>query len=359
MPRPGPQRRSCATAAGIDVEGEVDVGVGRGEPERQPQRPQPPAPWARPSPPARATAPSRRSRTTTPPTRTRRPGRAGTAAPRSRRPRCRRGPSPATLRSRGTVSTTPGHAGREPVDQPVAQRADPLDRRARPLGHRDAQRRGHGHDAGDVVGAAAALALLAAAEEQRLERHAVAHHERADTLGPAELVGADRDELGRRRAPAATSSHSERLHRVGVQHRARAPARRTTAATSASGWIVPTSLLASITDTTVTASSSASASCVEVDAAGARRRPRSARRGARPGAARRGARSAAHTATPPCAAHDAEDGEVVGLGAAAGEHDLAGPAAEALGHHVAGLVDRLAGVAGDARASPTGCRSAR
>ena len=42
----------------------------------------------------------------------------------------------------------------------------------------------------------------------------------------------------------------------------------------------------------------------------------------------------------------AQDRQVVGLGAAAGEHDVAGPAAEHLGQDVPGVVERAAGGSG-------------
>ena len=55
---------------------------------------------------------------------------------------------------------------------------------------------------------------------------------------------------------------------------------------------------------------------------------------------------AEHTTGPGRSRVDAGDGQVVGLGAAAGEHDLPRPGAEARGDDVAGLVERLAGLPG-------------
>ena len=69
--------------------------------------------------------------------------------------------------------------------------------------------------------------------------------------------------------------------------------------------------------------------------------------------------AAGHTARPARAAHRAGDGGVVALGAAAREHDLAGPAADHGGDLVAGVVDGPAGVAGESGASRSGWRSAR
>ena len=81
--------------------------------------------------------------------------------------------------------------------------------------------------------------FLAAALDQRLERRAVAHDERADALGAAELVRRDRHQVGGGgRAPDVEPRH--RLHRVGVQHapaeRARARGRRSR---RAAGWCRP------------------------------------------------------------------------------------------------------------------------
>ena len=69
--------------------------------------------------------------------------------------------------------------------------------------------------------------------------------------------------------------------------------------------------------------------------------------------------TAGHTAPPAAAIERAEDRGVVGLGAAAGEHDLAGPAAEHVGDVVARLVDRLARLAGEAVRTRWGWRTAR
>ena len=93
---------------------------------------------------------------------------------------------------------------------------------------------GQGDDAGDVVGAAAPLALLAAADEQRVEHDALAHGEHADALRAAELVGAQRQQVDVR--PHAAQVEPRRgLHGVGVQQRARAPVARTSAATRRRG----------------------------------------------------------------------------------------------------------------------------
>ena len=106
-----------------------------------------------------------------------------------------------------TIRSTSGRAARRPARSRVA------------LGGGEAQRLGQGDDAGDVVRAAAPLALLPAADEQRGERRAVAHGEHADALRPAELVGRQRQRVDVR-PQLGEVEPARRLHRVGVQHRA-------------------------------------------------------------------------------------------------------------------------------------------
>ena len=57
------------------------------------------------------------------------------------------------------------------------------------------QGNGHANDPGDVVSAAAPLALLAAADQQRLERRARSGHQHSDPLRTAELVGRQRQQV--------------------------------------------------------------------------------------------------------------------------------------------------------------------
>ena len=64
--------------------------------------------------------------------------------------------------------------------------------------------------------------------------------------------------------------------------------------------------------------------------------------------------TAEHTRTAAATIDVPKIGRVVGLGAAAGEDHLAGPAAEHVGNIVAGLVDRLAHLRGRSGASPIG-----
>ena len=112
---------------------------------------------------------------------------------------------------------------------------------------RDAQRLGRADDAGDVLGAGAALALLAAAVLLREERHAAADVQHAHALRPAELVRRQAQQVDVR--ASATSSRSEFGACTasvwnGMRFFIDAARSRTAAAISAIGSIVPTSLFA-------------------------------------------------------------------------------------------------------------------
>ncbi len=106
----------------------------------------------------------------------------------------------------------------EAAFEPVAQRAHAR-RVAAQARDGDLGRLAEADDARDVLGAAAAGALLPAAVNQRLELEAPAHIERSDALGPMQLVRRERQEIDRaalemdRLAPG-------RLHGVGVKDRA-------------------------------------------------------------------------------------------------------------------------------------------
>src|SRR5688572_13272353 len=136
-----------------------------------------------------------------------------------------------------------GQSGRDPGGQPVPQGPHP-GHLVFPVGHGGGQGGGHADDAGHVVGAGAQVALLPPAVDHRHELGALPHDEGADALGPTELVGRNGDEAGA----------------ASVCSTARGARSATTAATALSGCTVPTSLLASITDTTVVRSSRAAAS---------------------------------------------------------------------------------------------------
>ena len=170
---------------------------------------------------ARATAPSPRSRTTsaadahTPVAVEQEQQRLGLDAVDAD---VRRSPRPCgrAARSRRGQAT----CGDEPVDEPVAQRADPIDHRLA-LVVRERQRGGHAprcrrrsgcRCAGRAPGRRRATSGSSATS--------AAHDERADALRAAELVGADRRPGRRRRARRGDVEPRKRLHGVGVQHRA-------------------------------------------------------------------------------------------------------------------------------------------
>src|SRR5437588_9870023 len=73
------------------------------------------------------------------------------------------------------------------------------------------------HDAGDVMRAASALALLTAPAQQRRERNTLTHDQRAHALWPADLVGAHADQIGGCRQPGDVEPW-QRLYGIGVQH---------------------------------------------------------------------------------------------------------------------------------------------
>ena len=131
-----------------------------------------------------------------------------------------------TLAAGGTVSLHAGDGGEQPVDQPVAAaRPDAGDGR-RPLGHGAAAPPRPWPRCRRRCGVPLRRSRSWPPPEQRARGATpLAHDERADALGPAELVGADATRGRAGRGRAATSSHGERLHGVGVQQRAAAPAR--------------------------------------------------------------------------------------------------------------------------------------
>ncbi len=88
-----------------------------------------------------------------------------------------------------------GDRGEHAVGQPVAKGGDPGDV-VGSAGGGEAGGGRHGGDARDVLGAAAALPLLSATDLAGGQGHTGPDHQRADALGPSELVGADRDQVG-------------------------------------------------------------------------------------------------------------------------------------------------------------------
>ena len=202
--------------------------------------------------------------------------------------------------------------------------------RALRLALRDRQLRGAREPdrGGDVLGAGPAPAILRAAVQQRLERRAAADEHRADALGRADLVARDREQVERHvsrvdRRPCRTPAR----RRCGTARRAPSRAR----ASSGTAWIVPISLFTHMTvhDGDVVVDQRRRAPSRSTTPSASRRRMRSSppSRAAWCTAASTALCSigVVTTALRPCRAlraPGAEDGEVVGLGAAGGEADL-------------------------------------
>ena len=172
--------------------------------------------------------------------------------------------------------------------------------------------------------------LLVAADEQRPQPQPAAHEQRADARRAAELVGADRQQVG----AEVVEVDRARGRRPGPRRRARArPRSRHAATTSATGCSVPTSWLPHCTCTSAG---------VGPDRVGASRRRRRGRRRSHAddrhldASARRRQphrrvldRGHDHVRRPARAAPHVGRGDR--LGRSAGEHDLAGPGAEQRG----------------------------
>ena len=94
------------------------------------------------------------------------------------------------------VALDVGHRGQRRVDEAVGERPCPggfaCDAPVGELGGGRAE----ADDAGDVLDATAASALLRAAHDERREPEPAAYQQRADALGAAELVGGHRAEVG-------------------------------------------------------------------------------------------------------------------------------------------------------------------
>jgi hypothetical protein len=220
---------------------------------------------------------------------------------------------------------------REPVDEPVAERADPVDHRLA-LVVRERHRGCDRHDARDVLRAASPSSLLAASEDQRLELDALANGEHADALRAAELVPADRDQV----RPRASATSNPRTPESSV------------CSTAAGAFSATFGDLGDRLDhadlvvdghhrrpTRRLKSGTVESSAGAVDA------PRCDRvldrMEHRVVLDRRAHRDATSGGTPST--------EVVGLGAVAGEDDLARIDPQQRGDQLARLVDRLAGLA--------------
>ena len=81
-----------------------------------------------------------------------------------------------------------------------------------------------------------------------MHAHVAAEQQRADAVRAAELV-AGHGQRGGAAAAKSTGTCADRLHRVGVERHAGSAA---SAASSATGWTVPTSLFAHIAVTSAT-----------------------------------------------------------------------------------------------------------
>ena len=366
-----PPASSRATASGIDVERGVDVGVGRrvaeaeaGSTRARPRRDRPIAASTcdgsvapdEHDEPAAAYTPARSSVTSSVSAST--PGKPTWQLP-------------ATLRVEVAVDEQPRHRAREPARRAgrAAPRCARPPRRARSCVTRSAV--GERDRAGDVDGAGPQPALLATALDLGHERACRPRTTSAPTpFGPAELVTGDRDQVAVRAVAAATSSHGDGLHRVGVQHRVRAPGPGPARPTSASGWIVP--------DLVVHEHHRDDRGPL-VERVGQRVEVDDRRRGPTPTV-----HDPEALASEP--GRGAEDGlvldrggdDAVSVAAArarpgprpsppgcrasvppAGEDDLTRRAAEHRGDVLAGLLERGLGRPGDARARPTGCPGGR
>jgi len=102
------------------------------------------------------------------------------------------------------------------IDELVAQRDNLV---ALHIAHGKFKRNGESDDAGDVLGAGAPAALLAAAEDERLEAHAVSHVQRADAFRSLELVRRKRQRVHAKLFDVDRDV-TDRLHGVGVEQRA-------------------------------------------------------------------------------------------------------------------------------------------
>ena len=130
--------------------------------------------------------------------------------------------------------------------------------------------------AGDVLRAAAAVALLGAALLLGEDVRAVPEVERADALRALELVGAQGEQVDAERLDVEVDVR-RRLDGVDAR-RGRRDGRGPARPISAIGWIVPTSLFASMIETRIVLSVIAALDVVGVDPAVAvdrrARRPR-------------------------------------------------------------------------------------
>ncbi len=239
----------------------------------------------------------------------------------------------------------PAHLALQQVQQAGPQRSRPVAGLGPLLGGQ-AKRGGEPDDAGHVLGAAAPLTLLPAAVQQGAQRRARPHHEAADPLGPAELVGGHADQVSRgRQRPQVAPARG--LHGVGVEGGARRPLghhrghlgqRRDGADLVVRGHGADDRhLAAQVVE--------GGGELVGVDGrvgAGPHHPAAGGEDGMEHGVVLGGR---AHCGAAP-GGHDAQHGQVVGLGPAGGEDHLPRAAAQDVGHLVSSLVQGQPGLPG-------------
>lgn len=229
-------------------------------------------------------------------------------------------------------------------DELVAEIADP-DVLGGAVAIGDIEGDGGGHDARCVVRAAATFSFLASPDDQRCDPRSADLDEDAHTLGPAELVGAEREQIDVR-GEIAQIEPACRLHRIGMEQGiGRVPTndrRHRLDVGDRSDLVVDRH---HADDRHVRFAIEHGSEFIEID-------PAERVDADHPAAGvfdhmehgvmldRR-----AHSAS--AEPDGAGDGHVVALGAAAREHHLVGSAADSSGDHVAGFVDRLTGAASE------------
>ena len=264
-----------------------------------------------------------------------------------RNPRCA---LPATLARAVAVLEHAGNRGGQAVDQAVAQGGDADDVGGARIARRP-ERGGHRDRPGDVRRARPQPAPPGRRPRSTARSRSPLRTTSAPVpLGPPNLCA----EIATRSTPAAAAATS--IHgtacTASVCTTALGARSRTPATILSSGWIVPTSLFTSITDTIAVRSSTAASN---------RSRSTTPDSGTETASTRKpSAASRSHDAsTPLCsnavvttpsaprvaraAAGDPLHREVVGLGAAGGEHDLGRSDGEQLGDLLPGLLERRLG----------------
>ena len=255
---------------------------------------------------------------------------------------------------RGTVSIPP--AATRVSTRAVPRAGQPFVQRDA-LGIGDREGLGEGGDAGDVVGAAATVPFLPATEQQGLERHPGPDPQHTDALRASELVAGEA-RAGSTSAVSSRRSIQQAACTASVWSTARGARSRTSAGDLGQGLdradLVVDGHHRDDADLVVERVGQG----VEIDAArgvdgddAAARVLDGMEHGMVLGGRAHGEAGAA--------ADRAEDGGIVGFGAAAGEHDLAGLGAQALGDPLARIVEGEAGRRARRDANRSGWRSVR